>query len=65
MKLKKIDSKLNLGKKTIANLDRIDLNRVKGGATMDDTTTMQCTMHVSCNGCATYIPYNCTYTYYC
>jgi len=65
MKSKKVNSKLNLSKKTIANLDRTDLDRVKGGATMDETTSMDCTMQLSCVGCVTYIPYNCTYTYYC
>ena len=65
MKSKKVNSKLNLSKKTIANLDRTDLDRVKGGATMDDTTSRDCTMQLSCEGCVTYIPYNCTYTYYC
>jgi hypothetical protein len=64
MKSKKIDSKLNLSKKTIANLDRLVLNHVKGGYTIEETTTMDCTKQLSCVGCVTYIPVNCTTSFY-
>ncbi len=50
MKTKKISNKLRLNKKTIANLNSRDMNRLKGG---DETTkftcyTECCTDYISC-----------------
>ncbi len=64
MKSKKINSKFNLSKKTIAKLDRMVLNHAKGGVTIDETGTMDCTKQASCWGCVTYIPVNCTTSFY-
>ena len=56
MKIKQLDKKLSLGKKTVANLDKDELNKYYGG----QTDYFSCYMDPSCMHYTDCPPYSCT-----
>jgi hypothetical protein len=55
MKTRSFKKVFALNKRTVANLNTIDMNKVKGGATKDPTETCCCYTAGSCGSCLTSI----------